>query len=104
MAKIKIDKKTIPILKKDLNLDEETLNKLRELQEAHREKFKDRLETASKGALERYSAKIKALKKAKAEAVKEYDEEIKKYEELVKELRKSGGKTNPRQKSRGKSK
>lgn len=81
--KIKISKKDVKFLRNDLELDPDVVENLVKVQEERQKKFQSRIETAQEKALERYKKRITILKEAKTEAVKKYDEEIKKYEVLV---------------------
>ena len=100
MAKrLKITKKQMPFLKEDLNLDPQVVAKLQSAQADFANRFKDRIDDSRKDALELYTAKLTALKKAKTEAARRYTAEIKKYENLIKQL-KERDKTSAR-KTRG---
>ncbi|WP_158860372.1 hypothetical protein [Lunatibacter salilacus] len=94
MAKVKISKKDLPILRRDLELDEEVLKNLQELQETYKSKFEGNIQEAQKEALASYESKIKALKEAKARVSKEYEAEIKKYTALVKDLKSQSTETH----------
>lgn len=86
MAKIKVTKKELPFLKRDIDLDEAVLKKLSAEQNRYKTRFKDRLKEAKSVSLKRYTAKIESLSNVKSKTVKELDEEIKEYKTLVKEL------------------
>jgi vacuolar-type H+-ATPase subunit D/Vma8 len=87
MAKIKITKKDLPTLSKDLDLDEAILKNLKQLQDGYKAKFEGDIKEAQKGALASYESKIKAFSEAKAKLSREYDAEISKYTALVKDLK-----------------
>lgn len=86
MAKTKITKKQLPLLKRDIDLDEETLKKLKTEQDRFNRQFKDRIEEVKSETLKRYNAKIEVLTTAKTESTKAYDEEIKLYKTMLKDL------------------
>lgn len=81
--KVKISKKDLPFLRKDLELDSNVVENLVKVQEERQKKFQSKIEATQKKTLERYTAHIKALEEAKAKAVERYDDEIKRYRELV---------------------
>lgn len=85
--KVKITKNELPILKGDLNLDESVLVKLKTVQDKYKTHFKDRVEATRTDALKRYTDKVDSLTKAKAEILKEYNSEIRKYKALAKDLK-----------------
>jgi predicted SPOUT superfamily RNA methylase MTH1 len=87
MAKIKLTKKEIPVLSKDLYLDESVLENLKQLQDSYKAKFEGDIKEAQKQALASYESKIKALGEAKAKIIREHDEEISRYTVLVKEIK-----------------
>ena len=87
MAKTKITKSKIPILKRDLEIDDEVLKKLSIEQNRVKTRIKDRLEVAKSESLKRYNAKIESLTKTRTETVKAFDEDIKKYKSLVTDLK-----------------
>jgi hypothetical protein len=87
MAKVKITKKEAPYLKRDLDIDESVLKRLEAVQAEFQEKHQKQIEAARKGALERYTSKLKSLEKDKEEAIRKYDREIERYKALVKELK-----------------
>lgn len=93
--KEKISKKGVPFLRKDLELDSEVVENLAKLQEERQKKFQSKIEAAQKEALEKYTARIEALKKAKTETLKQYNEEIKKYQQLLKGLEGETKKASP---------
>ena len=99
MAKGKNKEKELPLVKGDLNLDEAELKKLKAMQDEFQTRFKERLEASKKEALERYSIKIESLTKAKEEMLKGYNDEIKKYKALVKELGGTVERAQPKAKS-----
>ena len=70
-----------------MELEEKDWKKWNTLQKEYKTKYKDRLEADKKETLERYIAKVAALKKAKAKMLKEYNARIKKYQALVNELK-----------------
>jgi hypothetical protein len=87
MAKIKLTAKDIPVLSKDLDLDEDVLKNLKQLQDSYKAKFEGNIQDAEKLALASYESKIKVLSEAKAKLTKEYDAEISQYIALVKDLK-----------------
>ncbi|MHC4084372.1 MAG: hypothetical protein ACYSWZ_00690 [Planctomycetota bacterium] len=87
--KVKILKKDNPFLKKDLELKADVVEKLTKLQEERQKKFQSKIEATQKEALGRYTAHIKALEEAKAQAVERYSDEIKRYRELVRKCQKT---------------
>lgn len=87
MAKIKLTKKEIPVLSKELELDETVLKNLKKLQDDYMAKFERDIQQAQEEALVAYESKIKALKEAKAKLIKEYDAEISKYTTLVRDMK-----------------
>lgn len=99
MAKIKITKEEAPFLKENIELDAEALEKLKSAQEAYRKEFAGQIEAGQKEALERYSAKVEALKQRKSAMLKAYNAEIEKYQAMVEELK--GAVEAPPQKQAG---
>lgn len=89
MAKVKITKKELPFLKRDMDIDDAVLKKLNTVQVEYKTRFKERIEVTKKKALERYTSKIDSLTTAKSQMLREYNEEIKKYEALVKDIKKT---------------
>lgn len=87
MAKIKITKKDIPVLSRDLDLDESVLKNLKQLQDSYKDKFEGDIQEAQKEALASYESKVKALSEAKAKLTREYDAEISLYSALVKGIK-----------------
>jgi hypothetical protein len=87
MAKIKLTAKDIPVLSKDLDLDEDVLKNLKQLQDSYKAKFDVNIQDAEKLALASYESKIKVLSEAKAKLTKEYDAEISQYTALIKDLK-----------------
>jgi hypothetical protein len=87
MAKIKLTKKEIPILSKELDLDETVVRELKKLQDSYSTKFEADIKNAQEEVLASYQSKIAALKEAKEKLTKEYDAEINKYTTLVKDLK-----------------
>ncbi len=87
--KVKISKKDLPFLRKDLELDSAVVENLVKVQEEHQKKLQNKIEVTRKEALKRYTAHIKALEETKAQAVKRYDDEIKRYRELVGKFQKT---------------
>jgi len=90
MAKTKVIKKELPFLKRDLELDEAVLKKLSVEQSRYKTRFKDRIEAAKSESLKRYTEKIESLTKIRTETVKAFDEDIKKYQSLVADLKGTG--------------
>ncbi len=100
--KIKILKKDVPFLKRDLELEPDVVEELTKLQEDRQKKFQDKIEASRKEAQQKYIERIKMLEKAKAEAVKNYDDEIEKYQQLVKSMKEQDKKVVPKKPGRGK--
>ncbi len=100
--KVKISKKDLPFLRKDLELDSAVVENLVKVQEERQKKFQSKIEATQKEALERYTAHLKALEEAKAQAVKRYDDEIKRYRELIGKFRKTGKKAKSKRKRQNK--
>jgi len=96
--KIKISKKDVKFLRNALELDVDVVEKLVKVQEERQKKFQSKIDTSRQEALERYTAHIEALAKAKVEAVKRYEEEIQKYQQLVKNLAEQTKKVLPKPK------
>ncbi len=99
MAKVKITKKELPFLKRDLNIDEAVLKDLVSLQAKYKTRHKKRIEATNKEAVERYTAKIDALKTVKANMLKEFNAEIRGYQRMVKNLSGPSPKARPRKRS-----
>ena len=85
--KIKIPKEALPLLSKDLDLDEAVLKNLIQVQDRLKAIIEGEIKEAQKTAVAAYEAKIKALSEAKAKLTEEYDAEISMYTALVKELK-----------------
>lgn len=100
--KVKILKKDLPFLRKDLELDSAVVENLVKLQKERQKKFQSKIEATQKEALERYTAHLKALEEAKAQAVKRYDDEIKRYRELIGKFRKTSKKAKSKRKRQSK--
>ena len=96
--KVKILKKDLPFLRKDLELDSAVVENLVKVQEERQKKLQNKIEAAQKEALERYNAHLKALEEAKAQAVKRYDDEIKRYRELIGKFQKTSKKAKSKRK------
>ena len=94
--KIKITKKEVPVLKRDLNIDESIFAKLVTIQNEYKTRFKDMIEADKKEALEKYAAKIDSLTKEKAKMLKDYNAEIKKYKAWLSALKKTSTKAKPK--------
>lgn len=92
MAKTRITQKELPYLNRDLDLSPAVLKKVVALQAEHQAKFDRTLEATKKEALTRYTQKLEALNKAKAEVTKQYDAEIKKIKEVIANIK---GDTKP---------
>lgn len=103
VAKIKILKKDIDFLRKDIEIEKDVMEKLAKLQEERQKKLRGKIEITRKEALERYTARIKSLEETKVETFKKYDEEIQKYKLLVRNL-KQQTKEVPSRPKKGKSK
>lgn len=86
MAKIKLTKKEIPFLSKELDLDETVLVELKKLQNSYQAQFETDIKKAQEEVLISYKLKIAALQEAKARLINEYDAEINKYTALLKDL------------------
>ena len=86
--KVKLLKKDFSFLKKDMEMEKEELDKLAKMQAEREKKLQIKAEDMETQAVESYNARINMLKEAKAAAAKEYDEEIKKLENLVKGFKK----------------
>ncbi len=84
--KLKITKNQVHFLKTDLELDEQIVNRLSVVQNRFKTRFKTRIEDAKSEAVLRYNSKIEALKKAKTAAQAQYNVDIKKFEDLVKNI------------------
>ncbi|MCB9266205.1 MAG: hypothetical protein H6558_14340 [Lewinellaceae bacterium] len=95
MGKVRITNKDLPFINKEVEWDNAVLKKIEALQKEHQAKFDRTVEATKKEALERYTLKLEALNKAKAEMTRQYDAEIKKYEGLVKNLKSGGGEETP---------
>ena len=87
--KVKISKKDLPFLRKDLELDSDVIENLAKVQEERQKKLQTKIEATQKEALKRYTAHIEALEEAKDQAVKRYSDEIKRYRELVRKCQKT---------------
>ena len=90
MAKSRLTKKQLPLLKSDLELDDSVVKELSAVQLKYRNNFKEKIEATEAESLKRYVAKVESLKAAKAKMLAEFNAEIKKYEALVKARDKSG--------------
>lgn len=100
--KVKILKKEIPSLRKDIEIEPEVFERLVKIQESQQKKYQEKIKNIRKDTLEKYKIHIQTLKKAKTEAMKQYNEEIKKYENLVKNF-KDPDKTEVHKKSKSES-
>ncbi|MEE9555571.1 MAG: hypothetical protein V3W18_14890 [candidate division Zixibacteria bacterium] len=85
--RVKKMKKELNVKRGDIESDKELVEKLANISDERQKRFKSKIETARKEALEGYKNRIYALKERKTETVKKYDEEIKKYEVLVKSFK-----------------
>ena len=90
MAKSRLTKDELPFLKRELDLDEHTLEKLFQVQRDFKKKFEKELEKTGKESLARYELKISNLSAARDQVVQQYDKEIKDLEVLVKEMKGEG--------------
>lgn len=87
MAKLTISKAMVPILKKDLELEVAEIKKIKDAQDAFNKEFSIRIDQGKLEALEKYTALIESLKKAKQEMTRDYNLEIKRYQDLVELLK-----------------
>ncbi len=94
--KVKISREDVKFLRKDIELEADVVEKLVKMQEDRKEKVQGRIETARKESLDRYKARIEAIKKAKVHAVQKYDKEIKEYQLFVKVLENRAKEVKPK--------
>ncbi len=85
--KVKILQTEIPVLGKKLELETDVLEKIVNLQAERQKQLQAKIDAAYKESLAKYEKRLAALKEAKNQAVKKFDEEIKNYQELVKSLK-----------------
>ena len=85
--KIKILKKGVSILNKNLELDPEVFEKIVVLQEKRQKEFQSRIDLSNKEALDRYEKRLVSLKEAKTNAINKFDEEIQTYQELISNMK-----------------